>query len=181
MKLIVGLGNPGVSYENTRHNVGFMIVDWYLDNTKWQEKFSGLLRMEMINGEKVIFLKPTTYMNLSGNSVQKVIHYYNISIQNILVIQDDMDLEFGKYKLKKNSSSGGHNGIKSIISCLGTDAFSRLKIGISHDFKQDTKDYVLGKFSQSELEELYDKRFLYNEIIDSFILYGIDITMNKYN
>lgn len=181
MKLIVGLGNPGKEYEKTRHNVGFLVLDAYLSSTNWQKKFDGLIQLQNIGGEKVLFLKPTTYMNLSGNSVLKAMQYYDLSIDDILIIQDDMDLEVGKYKLKKDSSAGGHNGIKSIISSLGTNAFSRLKIGISHDKNGNTIDYVLGKFSKIEFASLESQFSIFQEIIASFILDGIEKTMNKYN
>ncbi len=181
MKLIVGLGNPGKEYENTRHNVGFMVLDQYINNNDWQQKFNGLYQIVNIEGEKVIFLKPTTFMNLSGLSVVQVSKYYDISPTDILVIQDDMDIEFGRYKLKKNSSSGGHNGIKSIISSLNTEAFGRLKIGISHDKNKDTISYVLGKFSKEELATLKEQYQVYNDIINSFIKDGIDKTMNTFH
>lgn len=181
MKLIVGLGNPGKEYECTRHNIGFMIIDQYLESDAWQKKFEGIYQITNVLGEKVLFLKPTTFMNLSGNSVIKVVQYYDIKIEDILIIQDDMDLEFGTLKLKKNSSSGGHNGIKSIISSLGTDSFCRLKVGISHDRTKDTVDYVLGKFSKNEIEFIRKNASTYKEIIDTFIQNGAEKTMNIYN
>ncbi len=181
MKLIVGLGNPGKEYQNTRHNVGFMVLDQYIQNDSWQKKFDGEYQIINYGEEKVLFLKPLTYMNDSGNSVIKASKYYDIALEDILVIQDDMDIEFGKYKLKKNSSSGGHNGIKSIIAALNTDSFTRLKVGISHDKNKDTIHYVLGKFSKEEMNILSENYKIYNEIIESFIYNGIEKTMNKYN
>lgn len=177
LKLVVGLGNPGKEYENTRHNIGFMVVDHYINNDEWKKKFDGLYQIVTINQEKVLFLKPTTFMNLSGNAVRKVVDFYDIPIENILIIQDDLDLPFGKFRLKKNSSSGGHNGIKSIISSIGTDAFCRLKIGISHDRTFDTVDYVLGKFSKEEMAYLNENYLVYHEIINSFISNGVDKTI----
>lgn len=181
LKLIVGLGNPGKEYENTRHNIGFMIIDTYLNVSKYQEKFNGLYYEKMVNGEKIIFLKPQTYMNNSGNSVGKFASYFNINSEDILVIQDDLDHNFGDYKLKNNSSSGGHNGIKSIISALGTENFPRLKIGIATEKNKDVIDFVLGKFSKKEMEIINKNMPIYKEIIDSFINNGIDKTMNVYN
>ncbi len=181
MKLIVGLGNPGKEYENTRHNVGFMVLDHYVCDDSWQKKFDGLYQVVNYQDEKVLFLKPSTYMNNSGISVRQASKYYDIEPSDILIIQDDMDIAFGKYKLKKNSSSGGHNGIKSIIAALNTDSFARLKIGISHDKNRDTIHYVLGKFSKEEMNYLNETYKQYNEIIESFIYKGIDITMNKFN
>lgn len=181
MKMIVGLGNPGKEYENTRHNVGFMVIDHYVNNESWQKKFDGLYQIETMGNEKVLFLKPTTYMNNSGISVVQASKYYDIDPSDILVIQDDMDIAFGHHKLKKDSSSGGHNGIKSIIAALNTDAFVRLKVGISHDKNKDTINYVLGKFSKEEMNTLKENYKVYNEIIESFIYNGIEKTMNKYN
>ncbi len=181
MKLIVGLGNPGKEYECTRHNIGFMIIDQYIESNTWQKKFEGVYQITNVLGEKVLFLKPKTFMNLSGNSVLKAVQYYDIKIEDILIIQDDMDLEFGTLKLKKNSSSGGHNGIKSIISSLGTDSFCRLKVGISHDRSKNTVDYVLGKFSKNEIEFIRKNASTYKENIDTFIQNGAEKTMNIYN
>lgn len=181
MKLIVGLGNPGSEYVNTRHNVGFMCVDNYVGNVEWKEKFNALYTQINIEEEKVIFLKPLTYMNLSGNAVRKFVDYYKININDILVIQDDMDLPLGRYKIKTDSSAGGHNGIKSIIEALGTQEFARLKIGISHSLGEDTKNYVLGKFSKEDLSVLGESIKVSKNIINSFVLNGIERTMNKYN
>ena len=181
VKLIVGLGNPGKEYNCTRHNVGFMVIDNYLNNNEWQKKFDGLYQIKIIDDEKVMFLKPLTFMNNSGNCVIKAVNYYDINIDDILVIQDDMDIEIGKFKIKKNSSSGGHNGIKSIIGSLNSNAFSRLKVGISHDKNKDTINFVLGSLSKNEKNLLEENYPIFNEIIDSFIENGVNKTMNKYN
>ena len=181
MKLIVGLGNPGKDYKDTRHNVGFLVLDHYLNTDDWKEKFKALYHETRINGEKVLFVKPLTYMNLSGDAVIQFVNYFDIDLNDILVIHDDLDLTFGSYKLKKNSSAGGHNGIKSIINNLGSDNFARLKIGISHDKSIDTKDYVLGNFSKSEKDKLMEMQKDFDKIIESFIIDGIERTMNIYN
>lgn len=181
MKLIVGLGNPGKDYKNTRHNVGFLVLDNYLNTSDWKEKFNALFHETRINGEKVIFIKPLTFMNLSGDAVVKYVNYYDVDIDDILVIHDDLDLPFSSYKLKKNSSAGGHNGIKSIISRLSSDAFARLKVGVSHDRSIDTKDYVLGNFSKSEMDKFNEMQKDFNKIIESFVIDGIEKTMNIYN
>ena len=181
MKLIIGLGNPGQEYTNTRHNIGFMVIDYFASDSNWSKKWNALYKEETINNEKIILIKPLTYMNLSGQAVKEFVNFYKIPLENILVIQDDLDLEVGTYRIKTNSSSGGHNGIKSIIDCLGRNNFARLKIGISNNKKIDTKDYVLGRFNQEEqaiFDNLYAK---FNEIITSFITSGLDKTMNKYN
>ena len=165
MKLIVGLGNPGKEYEKTRHNIGFMVLDDYLGNVKWSNKFNALYYESFVGTEKVIFVKPLTYMNNSGNAVGEFVRYYNI----------------GLYKLKVNSSSGGHNGIKSIISSLGTHSFPRLKVGIGSVKKDEVIDYVLGKFSKKEMEILNNEFSTFRKIIESFVNVGIDKTMNVYN
>ena len=181
MKLIVGLGNPGTEYVNTRHNVGFMILDNYLDDVLWKEKFSSFLYSMEKNNEQVIFIKPTTYMNLSGIAVKKVVDYYKIPITNILVIQDDIDMTLGTYKIKRNSSSGGHNGIKSIIQELGSDEFARLKIGISKSENIPVDKYVLGHFSHDELEKIKDNEKVFGNIINTFIKNNIEKVMFEYN
>lgn len=184
MKLIVGLGNPGKEYENTRHNIGFDIIDKYLrkENIEIKKnKFNGLYAESNINSEKVIFLKPQKYMNLSGEVVRKYIDFFKIKPENILVIHDDLDQALGKIKLKQNSSSGGHNGIKNIELNLGTKNYKRLKIGISNNKSIDTKDYVLGKINKEErkiLDESIDKCI--NIIDDYFNMSFMDL-MNKYN
>ncbi len=179
MKLVIGLGNPGSSYENTRHNIGFMVIDNYLENIAWKQKFLGEYCEIEYKGKKVIFLKPLTYMNNSGECVSKFVNYFKIDISDILVIQDDMDLNISTFKLKKNSSSGGHNGIKSIISALKSDGFLRLKIGISH--ADNNINHVLGKFSKKEMEILNRNFNLYNQIIESFLENNNDKVINDFN
>lgn len=178
MKLIVGLGNPGKEYDTTRHNIGFMIVDYYLGNVKYKEKFNGLY-FEKDCGEKIIFLKPQTFMNNSGNCVKKFVDYYKINPKDILVIHDDLDLEVGKIRYKFSSSSGGHNGIKSIINMIGTKDFFRLKIGISNIDKSQVIDYVLGRFTKKDLEYINFENIVnsINDYIDNDYTY----VMNKYN
>ncbi|MBM6821323.1 aminoacyl-tRNA hydrolase [Fusobacterium mortiferum] len=156
MKLIVGLGNPGSKYEKTRHNIGFEVINYLqkdLGITNEKEKFQGLISEKNIDGEKVLFLKPQTFMNLSGNSIIEVINFYKLNPKtDLVVIYDDMDLPVGKLRVKEKGSSGGHNGIKSIISHLG-DEFLRIKCGIGKP-KDNTIDFVLGQFSKSEQEEV---------------------------
>ncbi|MCH5166799.1 MAG: aminoacyl-tRNA hydrolase [Erysipelotrichales bacterium] len=181
MKLIVGLGNPGKDYNKTRHNVGFMVLDSYLGDVKWSSKFNGLYYETKINDEKYIFLKPQTYMNLSGKCVCSFMNFYKLDYKDILVIHDDLDLEVGNYRIKVNSSSGGHNGIKDIINAISTDAFARLKIGISNNKGIDTKDYVLGPFSKSELKVIEGNYSNFYDIIEHFDYNYINDLMNKYN
>ena len=181
MKLIVGLGNPGREYENTRHNIGFMVLNYFPGNNFQQERFNALYYKTKVNGEDVVFVEPLTYMNLSGEAVVRFANFYKIEPKDILIIQDDLDLPVAKYRLKYKSSAGGHNGIKSIIKCLGTDEVPRLKIGISNNKLMDTKDYVLHKFTGEELEELNAIIPKMEEIIKYFIDHGIVDTMSKYN
>lgn len=184
MKLIVGLGNPGKEYEKTRHNVGFNVIDLYLKENKLKldkEKFNGKYTKTTINGEDVIFLEPQTFMNNSGESVQAIMKFYKININDILVIQDDLDMEIGKIKLKEKSSSGGHNGIKSIEEHLGTEDYKRLKIGISNNKDIDTKDYVLGKFSKDDREILENTYKTCVDIINDYFEMNFDLLMGKYN
>ncbi len=181
MKLIVGLGNPGREYKKTRHNLGFMVIDNYLGKVSYKLKHEAYVYVEEKNGEKIIFAKPLTYMNLSGLSVKKLIKYYKVPIEDVLIIHDDLDLPVGSYKIKKNSSSGGHNGIKSIISELNSMEFARLKIGIGKSECIPTDKYVLSSFSSKELKEIMVNFDVFNEIIDSFINEGIEKTMVTYN
>lgn len=183
MKLIVGLGNPGKEYENTRHNIGFMILDNYVKekNIVFKEKFNGLYAKLMVNNEQIILLKPLSFMNLSGTVVRKYMDYFKIKNEDLFVIHDDLDLPFGKIKIKSKGSSGGHNGIKNIISEIHTEEFARFKIGISNNKNIDTKDYVLGHFSKEDLD-LINKIFAFsNNIIDDFISLNIEKVMSKYN
>lgn len=181
MKLVVGLGNPGREYKNTRHNIGFMILDNYLGKVNWKTKMESYFYNLKKNNDEIIFIKPLTYMNLSGLSVRKIVDFYKIPISNILIIQDDLDLDVGKFKVKKNSSSGGHNGIKSIISELNTEAFGRLKVGIGKNSRIPIDKYVLSKFTKEELEILNTDFNKYNQIIDLFIDKNIEEVQQKYN
>ena len=181
MKLIVGLGNPGKEYENTRHNIGYMIIDNFVNSDNWKKESLAYVLKQTINNENVLFIKPTTYMNLSGQAVQYYLNYYKIDTKDLLVIQDDMDLDIGKVRLKLKSSAGGHNGIKDIIKNIKTDEFLRLKIGISKP-TNDTIEFVLGKFPKSDLEILKNKMNTYNQIITDFINNTkIETLMNRYN
>lgn len=180
MKLVVGLGNPGKEYANTRHNIGFLVVDSFVGEEKWSSKFNGLYLLKNVNGEKVLFLKPQSYMNLSGGVVRKFVDYFDIKLSDVLVIQDDLDLDFAKPRLKIDSSAGGHNGIKDIIANLNSKDFLRLKIGISKALG-DTKDYVLSSFSKKEQDLLNENIFLYHNIIRDFTDKDAAYLMNKYN
>ena len=181
MKLIVALGNIGKEYQNTRHNIGFMVADSFTNEFTFEKKFQSYIYQGIYQSEQFIIAKPTTYMNLSGIAVNLIVNYYHIDIKDILVIQDDLDLELGKYKLKRNSSSGGHNGIKSIISSLKSEEFLRLKIGISKDKSKNIIDYVLGKMSKMELEMIEKNIDIYQDIIKCFIKDGALKTLETFN
>ena len=184
MKLIVGLGNPGKKYENTRHNVGYIFIDAFAKKNNvnnWIKKFNGLYAELFINSEKVLLLKPLSYMNLSGTVVKKYVDYFKIKKEDILIISDDLALEIGNYRLRYKGSSGGHNGLKNIEQCLGTSEYKRLKIGISNNNNIDAKDYVLGSFSKQEndtFEKMYD--IICNILVD-FNQKSFDCLMNIYN
>ena len=184
MKLVVGLGNKGREYENTRHNMGFMLVDRYLQykniTDKFKEKFNAMYIETTINNEKVIFIKPMTYMNNSGIAVRAFLDFYKLNSEDVLVISDDLDLDLGKFRLRRNGSSGGHNGLKSIISHLGTDNFKRLRIGISND-KDDVINYVLSKFSKKELNEIDTMFDTLVDVLDDYFVMDFTFLMSKYN
>lgn len=184
MKLIVGLGNPGKEYNNTRHNIGFMCIDKlseYYNFKIEKNKFNGLYTIQKINDEDIIFLKPQKFMNLSGEVIREFVNYYKINIQDILIICDDLDMELGKIRLRYKGSSGGHNGLKNISINLGTSDFKRIKIGISNNKNIDTKDYVLGKFNSEESKIISNSIDLIPSIIDDYLKIKFDNLMNKYN
>jgi len=170
MKVIVGLGNPGKEYELTRHNIGFIVLDNYLGDVSWKEEHNALIFEKRVNNEKVLFVKPLTFMNNSGEAISKILSYYKIDTDNILVIQDDIALPLGKSRIKYESSDGGHNGIKSIINNLGTNKFFRLKIGLAKENDNiDTISYVLGKLTAKEKDQMSKDMNYYCDVIDSFI------------
>ena len=179
MKIIVGLGNPGKEYELTRHNIGFYILDKYLGDVKWKtSKQNALIYEDAINGEKVIFVKPLTYMNNSGEAIREILKYYKAYIDDLLVIQDDIAISLGKSRIKYDSTDGGHNGIKSIINNLGTNKFLRLKIGLAKETETDTINYVLGRLTKKEINQINKDMDHYFQVIDTFINYGLEKVIN---
>lgn len=184
MKLIVGIGNPGKEYEHTRHNIGFDTIDSLVNklniNTS-KEKFNGIYFETVIDGEKVLLLKPQSYVNLSGIVVKKFVDYFKINISDILVVVDDLDQKVGSYKLKINSSSGGHNGLKNIEQNLGTKDYKRLKIGIDNGNKDNIIDYVLGKFNKEERTIINQVIEIGVDIIIDFVNTDFNRLMTKYN
>ena len=184
MKIIFGLGNPGKEYENTRHNIGYILVDAIAKdkNVSFKSsKFNADTSEYYHNEEKIILVKPLSFMNLSGTVVKKMIDFYKVNINDIMVIHDDLDMDFGRVKIVTNSSSGGHNGIKDIEKNIGSKDYTRLKIGISKDNNIDTKDYVLGKFSKIEREKLKDIINNLVSVVDDFCDISIEILNIKYN
>ena len=171
MKIVFGLGNVGREYDNTRHNMGFMFLDYLYPNISYKKKFDGMYAEVVIDNEKILLVKPCKYMNLSGEVVSSYIDYYKVGLDDILVIHDDLDIECGKYKLKYKGTSGGHNGLKNIEKMIGTNIYKRIKIGISNNKLLDTKDYVLGKLSQEEEKK----------IIDDYLIMDFEKLMSKYN
>lgn len=183
MKLVVGLGNPDSKYDNTRHNVGFMLLDYIFNSSSFviNKKMNAMEYITNINGEKVVVIKPMTYMNLSGDAVRNYVNFYKLDVSNIIVIQDDLDMPLGNLKLLCNRGDGGHNGIKDIVLKLGSKNFLRVKIGIGKSDLMDTKDYVLGKF-KSDDKEILDRVFLrLRDIINDYIFMNIDSLIQKYN
>lgn len=184
VKLIVGLGNPGKEYDKTRHNMGFMSLDYYVNKNNlpsFKEKFNGLYVDCVIAGERTILLKPLSYMNLSGIVIKKFVDYFKIDIQDILIICDDLDMPIGKLKLKYQGSSGGHNGLKNIEENIGTREYKRLKLGIGNNKEISTKDYVLSKFNNHQLKVIDEQMELVSKIVDDYFILSFDKLMNKYN
>lgn len=184
MKLIVGLGNPGKEYENTRHNIGFMMIDSYVQKKNlgsFRKRDRGLYLKTKLFNEDIIFLKPLSYMNLSGEVVKKYVQFYKVDTKDILIISDDLDLDIGNFKLKPSGSSGGHNGLKNIELHLKTNQYKRLKIGISNRKDLDTKDYVLGTLSKEEQKTIEELATTVENIIDDYFQIDFSTLMNKYN
>lgn len=183
MYLVVGLGNPGSEYESTRHNVGFDVVDYMAKEigvSVSKAKFKGLAGSEMISGEKVIFLKPSTYMNLSGESVKEAADFYKIKPENIIIVYDDVAIDPGKLRIRKSGSAGGHNGMKDIIAKLGTNEFPRVRVGVGAA-RGNMVDHVLGRFSKEDRELVDDAIKRAKDAVEEIIKHDVDSAMNKYN
>lgn len=181
--LICGLGNPGDEYAGTRHNTGFMVLDAFAEasNIRFEDKRYGFIAETSLKGRKVFLLKPTTFMNLSGNSVRYWLNKENIDESRLLVISDDVALPLGAFRLRFGGSNGGHNGLGHIIQLIGQD-FARLRIGIGNEYPRGGQiDWVLGRYSEAEKQELQPVIETSCDIIRSFVLAGIDNTMNQYN
>lgn len=185
MYLIVGLGNPEQEYSNTRHNMGFDTVNklakqYNIEINK--KKFKGIYGTGIIEGEKVIILKPQTYMNLSGESIKEAIDFYKIDNKNLIIIYDDIDIKPGTIKIRKKGGPGTHNGMKSVIQNIQMKEFSRVRVGIGMpEYKDDLINYVIGKISEEEKEKLDKSTTKAKEAVIEIIKNGVDTAMNKFN
>lgn len=183
MYLVAGLGNPGREYEGTRHNIGFEVIDRLsakLGNEVSKIKFKGLMGDANIKGERVILLKPSTFMNLSGISICEAASFYKIPVENIIVVYDDISIDFGRIRIRPSGSDGGHNGMKSIIYQLGRDDFPRIRVGIGGP-DRSLSSYVLGRFREEEAKSLPEIVEVACEAIFETIENGVQSAMNKYN
>ena len=182
--LIVGLGNIGDEYANTRHNIGFMAIDRFAakHDVTWADKRYGFVGKCRVKNAELVLLKPSTYMNLSGNAVRYWLNEENIPVENMLVIVDDLNLPFGTIRIRKQGSDGGHNGLKHIQQVLGTPNYSRVRFGIGNEFTRGAQiNFVLGCWTDEEKKILDERLDRIAEIIPSFGLQGVDRTMNQYN
>ena len=182
--LIVGLGNIGPEYHETRHNIGFMVVDALAKKAgvSFKDGRYGFTTTLSVKGRQLMLLKPSTFMNLSGNAVRYWMQKENIALENVLIVVDDLALPFGTLRLKGKGSDAGHNGLKHIAAILGTQNYARLRFGIGNDFPRGTQvDYVLGLFTDDDMKTMPERLETAGEIIKSFCLAGINITMNQYN
>jgi PTH1 family peptidyl-tRNA hydrolase len=184
MKLVVGLGNPGRAYEKTRHNIGFFVLDQLASlepTAAWTKGFEGLVTDVRLAGEKVKLLKPTTYMNRSGRSVREAFDFYKVELKQLLVVCDDFSLKLGKFRFRSKGSSGGQNGLKDIALQLGTEDFSRLRVGIGSPGLSDPADFVLSEFSASEKKLVDDCVIEATRAVEWWCRDGIDVAMNEFN
>ena len=182
--LIVGLGNIGDEYVGTRHNVGFRAVDAFAQKqgAEWADKRYGAIARTRVKNTELILLKPSTYMNLSGQAVRYWAQQEKIPVEHLLVIVDDLSLPVGKIRMRGSGSDGGHNGLKNIASCMMTQNYPRIKFGIGNEFPKGTQvDFVLGQFSDEDNRIIDEKLDYVGEMIKSFCLQGLDRTMNQYN
>lgn len=182
--LIVGLGNVGDEYDMTRHNTGFMVLDAFAkaSNIVFDDRRYGFVAETSVKGRKLILLKPSTFMNLSGNAVRYWMNKENISLEHLLVIVDDLSLPLGTLRLKPSGSNGGHNGLGNIQSVIGTEKYCRLRVGIGNDFPRGMQvEWVLGRYDDEDMKVLGPKLETACEIIKSFVLAGPDFTMNTFN
>ena len=184
MHIITGLGNPGRKYENTRHNLGFTTVDRLAEEhgiSVTKSKHKALIGEGRISGQKVLLVKPQTFMNLSGEAVRAVMDYYKEPVENLLVIYDDADIPAGAVRIRKKGGAGTHNGMRSVVSCLGDDGFARIRIGIGTQDDRDIVDHVLGGFTREEADVMREAVLTAVSAVECMLSEGIDIAMNEYN
>jgi PTH1 family peptidyl-tRNA hydrolase len=188
MKLICGLGNPGREYERHRHNIGFMVVEALLPRAKAelnQEKFQARVGQGTLGGERILFVEPQTYMNLSGRSLAEAARFYKVAVEDILVIHDELDLPFGRLQLKAGGGAGGHNGIKSSVQSLGADGFIRLRFGIGKpegpNAKERVAGYVLSNFDDGERRQLEEHIGRAVDMAETWVREGLATAMNRFN
>lgn len=184
MYLIVGLGNPENDYANTRHNMGFNVINKLAEKygiSVNRSKFKSLYGIGSVDGEKVMLLKPQTFMNLSGESVLEVVSYYKVDMDKVLVIYDDMDIEPGKIRIRKSGSPGSHNGIKSVTHCLNSQNFPRVRVGIGKPADSNFMEYVIGAIDEDDRDILNDGVDKATNAVCAILEHGIDFAMNKFN
>ena len=188
MKLILGLGNPDVKYSLTRHNFGFRAIDFFAEKNnfpefRFEKKFRAEISEAKIGNEKVFLAKPQTFMNLSGESARALLDFYKPPLANFLVIYDDVDLPFGKIRIRESGGSGGHRGVKNLIAHFGTENFARLRLGIASELLDvmPTEEFVLNKFSKDEEEALPKILEKTTKTVEEFLTSGLETTMNNFN
>ena len=179
--VIVGLGNPGKEYENSRHNMGFRFIDQYTDATFKMSKFNALTADVTISGKRCLLVKPQTYMNNSGIAVAQILNYYDLSLDKLIVIYDDISFAVGEFKIKTDGSSGGHNGIKSLIEHLHSQDFKRIKIGVGKDKNRELKDWVLADLSKAQLKTIDDMLIDVSRAVDMIISSSVSDAMCNFN
>jgi PTH1 family peptidyl-tRNA hydrolase len=181
--LIVGLGNPGSKYSRTRHNIGFQVLDEFAGRLRleWRDRAEYRMCSGSIGDARIVLVEPLTFMNRSGSAVRKVANRFNVPPENIIVVHDDLDLDAGRLKIRKNGSSGGHKGVESVIQCVGSKTFIRVKIGVGRDQTLPAEQYVLMKFRRDELAVIGDAVQTAADSIEAIIADGAERAMNRFN
>jgi PTH1 family peptidyl-tRNA hydrolase len=184
-RLIVGLGNPGEAYRLTRHNIGFMVVDRLAHRYRIllnKRRFGAVFGLGRVDGQCVIVAKPMTFMNMSGAAVQNLAHFFKLNTQDLLVVHDDIDLVFGKIKIKQKGGGGGHNGLKSLIEAFGSGVFARVRVGIGRpEGKQEVKTYVLSKFDSRQVTVLDEVISTAQDAVETIVVRGLTEGMNRFS
>lgn len=184
MKVVVGIGNPGRDYDGTRHNVGFDVVDELSRSDRIEvtkRRFDALTGEGTVAGERVLLMKPQTFVNLSGRAVRQALDFYKLPADALLVVCDDANLPLGKLRFRRDGTSGGHNGLESIIACLGSDVFARLRVGIGREDERDLVDHVLGRFTRAERAVMDETYIDAIRGVAMWLTRGVDVCMNEFN